>query len=42
MLRIIEAGRIGETYLIGADGEMNNKAVIELILDPDGQAVRRL
>lgn len=30
--RIIEHGRIGETYLIGADGEQNNKDVIELIL----------
>ena len=25
VLRIIEAGRMGETYLIGADGEKNNK-----------------
>ena len=32
VLRIIEAGRIGETYLIGADGEENNKTVIETIL----------
>ncbi|WP_040162191.1 dTDP-glucose 4,6-dehydratase [Nigerium massiliense] len=32
VLRIIEAGKIGETYLIGADGEMNNKSVIEMIL----------
>ncbi|MBB1501319.1 dTDP-glucose 4,6-dehydratase [Propioniciclava sp. MC1683] len=32
VLRIIDAGRIGETYLIGADGEMNNKAVVEMIL----------
>jgi len=32
-----EAGRIGETYLIGADGEMNNKAVIELLLELMGQ-----
>ncbi|MGN6607722.1 MAG: dTDP-glucose 4,6-dehydratase [Jatrophihabitans sp.] len=29
---IIERGRIGETYLIGADGERNNKDVLELIL----------
>ena len=35
--RIIEAGQPGETYLIGADGEMNNKAVIELILELMGQ-----
>ena len=33
VLRIIEADRMGETYLIGADGEMNNKSVIELILE---------
>lgn len=31
--RIIEAGQPGKTYLIGADGEMNNKSVIELILE---------
>ena len=37
VLRIIEAGRIGETYLIGADGEKNNKSVIELILQLMGQ-----
>jgi dTDP-glucose 4,6-dehydratase len=30
---IIDKGAIGETYLIGADGEMNNKAVVELILE---------
>jgi dTDP-glucose 4,6-dehydratase len=34
---IIERGRIGETYLIGADGEQNNKDVIELILELTGQ-----
>lgn len=32
VMRILEAGRIGQTYLIGADGEMNNREVIELIL----------
>jgi len=32
VLTILEKGRIGETYLIGADGEMNNKAVVEMIL----------
>ena len=37
VLRILEAGRIGETYLIGADGEKNNKSVIELILTLMGQ-----
>lgn len=30
---ILEKGRIGETYLIGADGEQNNKKVLELILE---------
>ncbi len=30
---ILKKGRIGETYLIGADGEKNNKAVLALILD---------
>ncbi|MBB2922879.1 dTDP-glucose 4,6-dehydratase [Cellulomonas cellasea] len=34
---IIERGRIGETYLIGADGEENNKTVVELILELTGQ-----
>jgi dTDP-glucose 4,6-dehydratase len=37
VLRIIEAGRVGETYLIGADGEKDNKTVIELILQLMGQ-----
>ncbi len=37
VLRILEAGRIGETYLIGADGEKDNKSVIELILELMGQ-----
>ncbi|BDO42873.1 MULTISPECIES: dTDP-glucose 4,6-dehydratase [unclassified Cellulomonas] len=34
---ILEKGRIGETYLIGADGEKDNKTVIELILELMGQ-----
>lgn len=34
---ILERGRIGETYLIGADGEKNNKDVVELILSLMGQ-----
>jgi dTDP-glucose 4,6-dehydratase len=34
---IITKGRIGETYLIGAEGEENNKAVVELILELTGQ-----
>jgi dTDP-glucose 4,6-dehydratase len=33
VLRIIESGRIGETYLIGANGEHSNKDVVELILE---------
>jgi len=33
VLEILEKGRIGETYLIGADGEMNNKDVVEMILE---------
>ncbi|WP_066295604.1 dTDP-glucose 4,6-dehydratase [Arthrobacter luteolus] len=37
VLRIIEKGEIGQTYLIGADGEKNNKEVIELILKHMGQ-----
>lgn len=32
VLTILEKGAIGETYLIGADGEKNNKEVVELIL----------
>ncbi|QEO13544.1 dTDP-glucose 4,6-dehydratase [Agromyces intestinalis] len=37
VLTILEKGRIGETYLIGADGEKNNKDVVELILTELGQ-----
>lgn len=37
---VLDRGRIGQTYLIGADGELDNKAVVRLILaefgrDPD-------
>jgi dTDP-glucose 4,6-dehydratase len=32
VLRILADGRIGQTYLIGADGERDNRSVIELIL----------
>lgn len=38
VLRILESGRTGETYLIGADGEKNNKDVVELILSLMGEA----
>ena len=37
VLTILEKGRIGETYLIGADGEKDNKTVVELILHLMGQ-----
>lgn len=37
VLTILEKGRIGETYLIGADGEENNKTVIEEILEIMGK-----
>lgn len=37
VLTILEAGRLGETYLIGADGEKDNKTVVELILTLMGQ-----
>ena len=32
VLRILESGKIGETYLIGADGEANNITVLRTIL----------
>ncbi|MFI8773722.1 dTDP-glucose 4,6-dehydratase [Gordonia sp. NPDC062954] len=35
---IIERGEIGETYLIGADGEVNNRTVVETILELLGQS----
>lgn len=34
---IIEKGRSGETYLIGADGEENNKYIVETILELMGK-----
>ncbi len=34
---ILEKGKIGETYMIGADGEKNNKDVLETILEIMGQ-----
>ena len=38
---IVDRGRLGETYLIGADGERDNLAIVRLLLeitgnDPDG------
>ena len=37
VLAILEKGKIGETYLIGADGEKNNKEVVEMILKNMGK-----
>jgi len=37
VLAILEGGRLGETYLIGADGEKSNREVVELILTELGQ-----
>ncbi len=39
VLAILESGRIGETYLIGADGEKSNRRVVELILAEFGRPV---
>ncbi|GAA3030709.1 dTDP-glucose 4,6-dehydratase [Microbacterium dextranolyticum] len=36
VLRILHAGKIGETYLIGADGEQSNRSVVEAILEAMG------
>ncbi|WP_285135691.1 dTDP-glucose 4,6-dehydratase [Microbacterium sp. lyk4-40-TSB-66] len=38
VLTILDKGVIGETYLIGADGEKDNKSVVELILSITGQS----
>lgn len=37
VLTILEKGKIGETYMIGANGEKNNKEVVELILETMGK-----
>jgi dTDP-glucose 4,6-dehydratase len=37
VLAVLDRGRIGETYLIGADGEKSNKEVVELILELMGR-----
>jgi len=39
VIAIIEKGKSGETYLIGADGEKNNKEVVESILTAMGKNV---
>src|SRR5690606_24695936 len=37
VLTILESGRIGETYLIGADGEKSNREVVESLLELFGR-----
>jgi len=37
VLTILEKGKVGDTYLIGADGETSNKDVVELILKTMGK-----
>jgi len=37
VLTIIDSGVVGETYLVGADGEKNNREVVEAILTELGQ-----
>jgi len=37
VVTIIEQGRIGETYLIGADGERNNREIVETLLELMGK-----
>lgn len=36
VLRILDKGEVGETYLVGADGEHNNKEVVQIILETMG------
>ena len=38
ILAILEKGRLGETYLIGANGEKDNKTVIQLVLKLMGKS----
>lgn len=40
VLTILEKGKIGETYMVGAEGEKNNKEVVELILEIMGKDAR--
>ena len=37
VIAIVEQGRLGETYLIGADGEQNNRQIIALLLELMGK-----
>jgi dTDP-glucose 4,6-dehydratase len=38
VLKILEKGELGETYLIGADGEQSNKDVVHAILEIMGES----
>lgn len=37
VLTILERGRLGETYLIGADGERSNREIVAILLDLMGK-----
>ncbi len=37
VVTIVEQGRLGETYLIGADGERNNREIVETLLEIMGR-----
>ncbi len=37
VVTIIEQGRLGETYLIGAEGERNNREIVETLLELMGK-----
>jgi len=37
VIAILEQGRLGETYLIGADGERNNLEIVQLLLELMGK-----
>jgi dTDP-glucose 4,6-dehydratase len=37
VVTILEQGRLGETYLIGADGERNNRQIVETVLELMGK-----
>lgn len=37
VIAILEQGRLGQTYLIGADGEMDNRTIVALILELMGK-----
>ncbi|MEO7981322.1 MAG: dTDP-glucose 4,6-dehydratase [Sporichthyaceae bacterium] len=37
VVTIVEQGRLGETYLIGADGERNNREIVETLLQIMGR-----